>query len=239
MGKHRCVFRSRVRILSRLSERERRQNIASPFFCSLHPVAFAGGGMPLAFHTCGEGGDGRHAFSVFCPHPNRRPPPAGSVLSLEFRGTRRPARSGGGCRSHTILPPYGANRMLRLPAAAFLRFFARPFCKKATALRRSTPFSPISAPPAPGALPSRLKRTPPCVGRPSFPPPAMPPRRSAPVLRPPCPLGAAFPASQLFFKVFRQAFLQKGRRLAPQRPLPSVSLSAALFPRRKDLVFRS
>ena len=128
---------------------EATEYVASPFFCSLHPVALAGGGMPLAFHICGEGGDGRHAFSAFCPHPNRRPPPAGhtSVCCTP-------------CRQ-------------------------RPF-----------PQIPRHPPPRP------FRRRVPL------------PHDFAPVWREPY----APPSRRSVFKVFRQAFFQKGRCLAPQRP---------------------
>ena len=193
MGKHRCVFRSRVRILSRLSERERRQNMSPlPSFVLCIPLRLRAAGCLLRSIYAAKEETAATLFLLFARIPIAGRPlpvtplsavhPAGSVLSPKSRGTRRPARSGGGCRSHTILPPYGANRMLRLPAAAFLRFSARPFFKKGRRLAPQHPSLPATAPP-----------------------------------------GRRVPGVATFFKVFRRAFLQKDRRLAPQHPCPAAA----------------
>ena len=110
---------------------------------------------------------------------------------------------GGLCRVFAVMTSCGAPG--RFPAAALLRFFARPFCKKADSPRRSAP-----------ALTSCmiLRHPPPRPFRRRMPHFHSYTARVAQILR----TGQIFRRSA--FAVFRQAFLQKGRQPAPQRSCP-------------------
>ena len=185
MGKHRCVFRSRVRILSRLSERERRQNMSPlPSFVlciplrlraagcllrSIHAakeetvatlflffarIPIAGRLLPAASFPLNSAAPAAPpvpaagaAPTRFCPRMAEpyAPPSRRSVFKV-FRQAffqKRPlpcATAPLSCGRRAPWAPRSRRRNF------FSKFFARPFCKKAAALRRRAPYHPYPCP---------------------------------------------------------------------------------------------